>query len=230
MKTQNIAGLKCLVHEGAPGQGCIVLLHGYGASMNDLAPLAEYMSVKGNPTWVFPDGPLSVPLGPMMSGRAWFPIDVQELEKAMLEGRSRDYSQRRPAGMDRAQSLLVSFLSEVSSRYPKVVLGGFSQGAMMTVDVAPELELKPLGLLLLSGTLVCEKQWRDKLSELEGLPFFQSHGKSDPVLGFEAAEELEKLLDSKGLNGALHSFSGGHEIPPKILGAAKKWLEGLLGS
>ena len=42
----------------------------------------------------------------------------------------------------------------------RIVLGGFSQGAMVATDVALRLEEPPAALVVLSGTLLCQDEWR----------------------------------------------------------------------
>ena len=108
--------------------------------------------------------------------------------------------------------------------FSKLVLGGFSQGAMITTDVALRLEEAPAGLVALSGTLLVEDAWRQKASARKGLPVFQSHGRFDGVLPFTAATWLEAMLRDAGLGVEFHAFDGGHEIPEDILVALAGFL------
>jgi phospholipase/carboxylesterase len=84
-----IDGLEFIHVENDPKKPAVMLLHGYGASMDDLFPLFEYLAKDWN--WFFPNAPLEVPIGPMMSGRAWFPIDMEALNAAMMSGQHRDF-------------------------------------------------------------------------------------------------------------------------------------------
>ena len=67
-----------------------VVMHGYGADMRDLAPLAPEIPVARPVRWIFPDGPEVLDWG----GRAWFPIDVAAFEEAQRTGKPRDLSLR----------------------------------------------------------------------------------------------------------------------------------------
>ena len=94
----------------------------------------------------------------------------------------------------------------------KLVLGGFSQGAMIATDVALRLEEAPGALVVLSGTLLIEDAWRTKAKARTGLPVFQSHGRQDPVLPFAAAEWLRDLFVEAGMQHEFVPFDGGHTI------------------
>ncbi|MGV3625427.1 MAG: alpha/beta hydrolase, partial [Archangium sp.] len=99
----------------------------------------------------------------------------------------------------------------------RIVLGGFSQGAMIATDVALRLEEAPGALVVLSGTLLTEDAWRPRAKSRAGLPVFQSHGRADPVLPFVAAEWLRDLLVDSGLQHEFVPFDGGHTIDRNAL-------------
>jgi phospholipase/carboxylesterase len=106
----------------------------------------------------------------------------------------------------------------------RAVLGGFSQGSMVSTDVALRLEEAPAGLCILSGTLIGEPEWRRLAPSRAGLPVFQSHGTVDPLLPFASAEALRDLLAGAGLGVEFHAFDDGHTIPPEVLGALAEFL------
>src|SRR5437764_451081 len=58
----------------------VVLLHGFGGRVDDLAPFARALGVPAR--FVVPHG--LVELAPMR-GRAWWPIDVAERDRAIAE-------------------------------------------------------------------------------------------------------------------------------------------------
>ena len=200
-----------------------VMLHGYGADMRDLAPLAPEIPVERPVRWIFPDGPAVLDWG----GRAWFPIDVEAFEEAQRGEKSRDLSGGEPAGMDVARAELSALLEELAAPWESLALAGFSQGAMMAVDLALRAPKAPAGVAILSGTLVDRKTVAALAPKKKGLPFFQSHGSVDPILGFSQALALEHELKSAGWIGRLRRFEGGHGIPPEIVTEFGAWLEAL---
>jgi phospholipase/carboxylesterase len=201
----------------------VVCLHGYGADMRDLAPLAPEIPVERPIRWIFPDGPEVLDWG----GHAWFPINVEAFEEAQRTGKPRDLAGGEPAGMAEARAELTAALDEIAVPAEKLVLMGFSQGAMMSVDVSLRLRGICAGVGILSGTLVDLKNLTALAPSKKGTPFFQSHGSVDPILGFAQALSLEKELKAAGWKGALQRFEGGHAIPPEVIAELGAWLQAL---
>jgi phospholipase/carboxylesterase len=198
----------------------VICLHGYGADMRDLAPLAPEIPVERSVRWLFPDGPEVLDWG----GRAWFPIDVAAFEEAQRSGKSRDLSGGEPEGMAESRLELQTFIAELGVPWDRLVLMGFSQGAMMAVDLALRAAQAPAGVAILSGTFVDKKTVAALAPKRAGLAFFQSHGSVDPILGFQEALKLETALKAAGWKGELRRFEGGHGIPPELLPELGEWL------
>lgn len=203
----------------------IMMLHGFGASNDDLAPLAQYLDPKGEWNWFFPNGIQEVQLGPHMTGRAWFPIRMAELEAAAMRGEVVDFADVLPDGMAEARTRLTSFLGTLRIPPKDLIIGGFSQGAMMAVDIAAHLPDDIRGLIMFSGTLINRQAWQKQLPGRSKIPFFQSHGRSDPLLGYQHAERLYQELLSAKLTGTFVGFAGGHEIPLQVINQAKEFID-----
>ncbi|MFP5490099.1 MAG: alpha/beta hydrolase [Bacteriovoracia bacterium] len=203
----------------------VVLLHGYGADMNDLAPLRRFLDPESKWHWYFPNGPVRVPFGGMWEGRAWFPIDMVELEKAMREGRHRMFADKRPPEFVEALSLMSEEVRQLQKKHSQVVLGGFSQGAMLATHLAAHLH--PAALVILSGTLL-DRAGLEAAVAPDGIPFFQSHGDADPLLSLAQAKDLYQVLESKKWQGLWAPFRGGHEIPAPILQTLNNFLRQIL--
>lgn len=213
---QGLEGLRVL---GKQSDTAVVLIHGYGASMQDLFPLWNLWH-RENYSWYFPNGPLSLPMG-YYEGRAWFSIDMQKLEEAMRTGTHRDMKHSVPPEFGETLFMLENYLRDVSRTHSKIILGGFSQGAMCASHLALRSDLPIEKLILLSGALLAEEKFP---ASAKALPFYQSHGTSDPVLSIDGARELRDKLQNLGFRGELQEFSGGHEIPPKVIEGVKSFL------
>lgn len=201
----------------------VICLHGYGADMKDLAPLAQELETTRPLAWFFPDAPEVLDWG----GRAWFPIDVSAFEEAQRTGQARDLSLREPPGMAEARAELEAFVKELGVPWSTIVLMGFSQGSMLAVDAALRAPQPPAGVVVLSGTFVDAKTVAALAPARKGLKFFMSHGSVDPILGFPQALALEKALVGAGWSGKLTRFEGGHAIPSSTLDDLRAWLEAL---
>jgi phospholipase/carboxylesterase len=106
----------------------------------------------------------------------------------------------------------------------RTILGGFSQGAMMATELTLTSPTPPAGLIILSGTLVDKDRWALLAAKRPGIPFIQTHGKSDPLLDVYEAARLTQLLQSSKMPGQLHTFEGGHEIPPHLIPLLKEFI------
>lgn len=193
----------------------LVLLHGFGADMQDLAGLLHYMESANIKRAIFPNG--IQPANGVPYGRAWFPIDVAALEQAMMTASFRDMSQNYPNGMDECTDKISDFLTDIIPDFSNAIIGGFSQGAMLSTNIMLQGKLKFKGLIILSGTLLCLDNWRNLAAQKENFPFFQSHGVNDALLNPKDADRLFKLLSLAENQGEFHSFQGGHEIPLEII-------------
>jgi phospholipase/carboxylesterase len=214
--------------EGGGEGPVLVLLHGFGAPADDLVSLYRVMRAPREMRWVFPGAPLDLSsIGYPRGSRAWWPIDMMELERAMRAGKLRDLSKSVPDGLPAARDAVIEALDAIDRElHPSaMILGGFSQGAMLALDVALRTTRPLAGLALMSGTLLCEDEWAPLMAARAGTRVVQSHGREDPLLPFSLAERLAALLQGAGWQHELVSFRGGHEIPPQVL----ERVEALIG-
>ncbi|HSC86048.1 MAG TPA: hypothetical protein VLC09_02210 [Polyangiaceae bacterium] len=219
--------------EGTDGL-VVVLLHGYGAPGTDLVGLADHLDVAADTRFVFPRGPLVFePAYPDESGRAWWQLDMVELQMIRLSGRHEELTARRPEGLDEARAALGSLLDSIQERFgissSRIVLGGFSQGAMLATDFVLRDERPLAGLVVLSGSLIAEAEWLQLLPGRRGLPVFQSHSPDDAVLPFAVASRLHGEFERAGLAARFVSFRGGHGIGPSVLAELAQFLRALSG-
>lgn len=213
---EKIGPLECIRHGNPDASHAVVMFHGYGADAADLAPFASMMKLGDDIQWIFPNGIIEVPIGPGFYGRAWFSIDMAALEQAMMMGRHRDMSRARPEGLDHARAEAEACIKALNIPMERLVLGGFSQGAMLATDIALQQQQGPAGLLILSGTILDEDHWRALAKKRPSLPYYMSHGRQDPLLNPEDALRWHEYLQSVGWPGEFTLFGGGHEIPPAV--------------
>jgi len=206
-----------VIEYGSGHSDTIIMFHGYGANMHDLYGLAPAIPGGENYRWIFPNGILKVEIGPHFYGQAWFPINIAEYERALREGRARDLSRQRPAGLDKAVATAEAYIDSLHIPGENLIIGGFSQGAMLAVEVVARRKSNIKGALLLSGNLLDEENLKKLCALHKGQTFYQSHGTHDPILDYTQAKALEELLIKSGWEGHLDSFRGGHEIPMNVI-------------
>ena len=225
MREDLLGGLKVRLVGGSDGRGggdgpVVLLLHGFGAPGDDLVPLADVIEVPRGTRWLFPEAPLSLNMG-FGDSRAWWIIDFARIQEDRAAGRIRDLSVEIPQGLALARERFLAFLKELPRQfqidYKKTVIGGFSQGAMLTCDAVLHTDYPFAGLVQLSGNLLAQSVWGPLMPTRKGLPVFQSHGTLDDILPHIGAERLCEALTQSGLAVERHSFRGGHEIPEPVL-------------
>lgn len=237
MREARLGSLDVVITGGTDREGggdgpLVVLLHGFGAPGNDLVPLWRSVDVPRAVRFAFPAAPLVLPsTGFGMESRAWWMIDVMALERAIADGRQRDLSQETPEGLPEARARVLEMLDALDAELSpsKLVLGGFSQGAMLSLDVALHSERELAGLIHWSGTLLAEDEWIARMPARAGLPVLQSHGTMDPLLPFAMAEALRDRLAGAGLDVEFVEFRGGHEIPGRVLERFEAFLTAHVG-
>ena len=218
--------------EGGGDGPLVVLLHGFGAPGTDLAGIHRVVDVPREIRFAYPAAPLTLPpMGFGMESRAWWMIDIEAFERASREGRLEDLVKDRPEGLASAREQLIETLDALERELSPsaLVLGGFSQGAMLSLDVALHDDRALAGLVLWSATLLNEDEWVPRMASREGLPVLQSHGRMDPLLPFAIAEMLNAHLVRAGMDVELVEFRGGHEIPGAVLDRFGAFLRSRFG-
>ncbi len=241
-REQKCGRLSCVLFDSTPEalpERVVLMCHGFGASGEDLVPLAPEL-VRLDPAglartrFVFPAAPLDLAQFGIPGGRAWWPIDMMKLQRASQTGEFRDLRREVPSAMPQVRELLSETVDvlkkETGLGIDRFVLGGFSQGSMATTDLMLHLDTKPGGQIVFSGTLLCEDAWRSRAKGLAGLRIMQSHGTMDNILPFSLAEELRDLFRDGGAEVDWVPFRNGHTIPGEAMRAAAKLIGAVTGS
>ena len=202
------------------GQGkarsLVVFLHGYGADGADLLGLADVLAQHLPETaFVAPDAPERCAGGGF--GYQWFPIP-------WLDGSSQEAAD---AGMALSVNDLNGFLdvrlAEEGLTADRLALIGFSQGAMMSLHVAPRREVAMAGVVAISGRLLRPERLADEARVKP--PVLLIHGDQDQVVPFDDMARAGDALVAAGFQTFGHVMQGtGHGIAPDGLGVTLQFL------
>jgi phospholipase/carboxylesterase len=203
------------------GGVAVVLLHGWGASGDDLVPLARELGRPGTRFFV-PAAPLAETGG----GRAWWHLDASRPATATDGELPAGHQPNHQLGVVR--SSVQAILRTIRSRYAPntLVLGGFSQGAMLSLDVALAADPPVDRVVVMSGSLLADSLEGLRTAQGGRPPVFVSHGRSDGMLPFQGAERAKDTLERHGFAVTWHPFEGGHQIPRSVVEHVREFMFG----
>jgi phospholipase/carboxylesterase len=184
----------------------VVLLHGFASMPEHFLGMTQRTDLPPGTHFVLPRAPLRV--DGVDRGTAWFPLpsDLGTLRR------------RRVPEMDDARARVIEMLDRLRARFGArpLVLGGFSQGAMVSLDVALH-DARPIcGLALMSGTLVDEAATDALLDRRRGQRVYVSHGTSDPVLHYDDDARLVEMMRAHDLDVEFRTFDGAHVVTDDV--------------
>jgi phospholipase/carboxylesterase len=204
-----------IAHRARPAAGepagALVLLHGRGADELDLVPLLDLLDPEQRLVGLVPRGPLSLPPG----GAHWY---------AVREVGFPDPDTFLPT-FARAAEWLDSVLAEAGVAPERTVLGGFSQGTVMSYGLGLAASRpRPAGILAMSGFIPTVDGFELDLQSRAGLPVSISHGTYDPVIGVEFGREARDRLAAAGADLAYREDPVAHQIAPAAVAQARAVL------
>ena len=193
-------------------EGALVLFHGRGADQHDLFPLLDLLDPERRLLGVTPRGPLSLPPG----GAHWY---------AVREIGYPDPSTFRPT-FERASRWLDELGQETGIPPERTVLGGFSQGAVMSYALGLGRDRpRPAALIALSGFVPTVEGFELDL-EPPLPPVAIGHGEFDPVIGVEWGRRARDLLEGAGADVRYRESPLPHAIDPRFVVELEQWLAG----
>jgi phospholipase/carboxylesterase len=208
------------MREDERGGTAVVVLHGWGAPGDDLVPLAEALMRPGVRFFV-----PAAPLAEMGGGRAWWHLDPNTRPPHASTDQLAPGFGPSPTVVA-ARAAVQALIATVVDRYgpTTVALLGFSQGAMLSIDVglagAPDVQL----VVAMSGVLLMDSVAALTAPHPTRPRFLLSHGRQDPVVPFANGTRAKDLLEKHGFSVTWRPFEGGHEIPSPVLADVDRFL------
>ncbi len=192
-------------------QGALVLFHGRGADENDLFPLLDYLDPERRLVGATPRGPLSLPPG----GAHWYVVrEIGYPDKQTFDATFR-----------LASDWLDAFGAETGVPIDRTVLGGFSQGAVMTYSLGLAAgRPRPASLIALSGFMPTVDGFELDLDNAP--PVAIGHGSHDPVISVEWGRRAKAALEEAGADVLYREYPLAHSIDPRFLAELTEWLAG----
>jgi phospholipase/carboxylesterase len=187
--------------------GALVLFHGRGADENDLVPLLDALDPQRRFVGFTPRGPLSLPPG----GAHWYVV--------------REIGYPDPRTFHASYAAAGEWLDGLPFAPERIVLGGFSQGAVMSYALALGAgRPRPAALVALSGFVPTVDGFELDLSPPLP-PVAIGHGTYDPVIGVEWGRAARDRLTQAGASVRYRESPLPHAIDPRFLGELR-WFVG----
>lgn len=196
----------------------LILLHGWGANARDVAGIAPYMQL-ANYQMIFPEAPHAHKLASGMGapgGRMWYALpDIFDFDQPFTH----------QTDLQQSRQLLTDWISALSDKtgipLEKTILGGFSQGGAMTLDIG--MQLPVAGMMILSGY-----SHGPISAPVSPRPILLVHGIQDPVVPITQAHQNKTNLTELSVDVDYHEFNMGHEISLQVLDVARKFCEDMV--
>jgi phospholipase/carboxylesterase len=199
--------------DGEP-EGLLVLFHGRGVDEHDLFPLLDVLDPQKRLLGLTPRGPLSLPPG----GSHWYA--VQEIGYP-------DPATFLPT-YQAASEWLASVAEETGIGPERTVLGGFSQGAVMTYALGlGRGRPRPAALAALSGFVPTVPGFELDL-EPPLPPVAIGHGTLDPVISVEWGRRAREQLEAAGADVLYREYPLPHAVDPGFLAELAPWMASAL--
>jgi phospholipase/carboxylesterase len=185
--------------EGEP-QGALVLLHGRGADEGDLFPLLDALDPERRLLGITPRAPLSLPPG----GAHWYRLGGIPTPD--------------PGTFFPTFEAAAAFLDALPVPMERVVLGGFSQGAVMSWALGlGQGRPRPAAIIALSGFMPEVEGFGLDLTGLDGYPIAIAHGSLDPVIPVGFSRAAAKHVAAAGAALLWRETPVPHTIDPRVL-------------
>lgn len=188
----------------------LLLLHGIGADENDLFGLAPYLDERF--FIASARAPFTLPWG----GFAWFELGINGTEISVNIKQA-----------EQSRRLILEAVDEMIAAHDlgAVYLGGFSQGAFMSLSAALGVPEKFAGVVAMSGRAMEEMlPPEDSLENLRDFPILVTHGIFDPVLPVENGRATKEILSRLPVKLEYKEYEMGHEISRESLTDMANWL------
>jgi phospholipase/carboxylesterase len=196
---------------GGDPAGAVVLFHGRGADEHDLFPLLDALDPDRRLIGVAPRGPLELPPG----GAHWYAVH----RVGFPDPQTFDATYRV------ATEWLDGWLTDNEFEHDRVVLGGFSQGAVMAYALGLGTgRPRPAGIVALSGFIPTVESWELDRGNVAGLPVAIGHGTFDPVIAVDFGRTARDRLQQLDADVTFAEAPMPHTIDPAFVEVLRAWM------
>ena len=183
-------------------KNAIILLHGYGGDGKDISSLTlNWKRFLKNTVFLCPNGREKCEINPI--GFQWFDLskdDEEHILKKSIE----------------AENVIKQFIEEVKSKYNlsnnNIVLSGFSQGCMMSINIGTTSEEKFNCIVGFSGKIINKDNLQSRIKNKSELLLI--YGDQDEIVSSNFLLEAKDFFERNKFNIQTKLINNcGHHIP-----------------
>ncbi len=193
-------------------EGALVLFHGRGADEHDLVPLLDALDPERRLLGITPRGPLVLPPG----GAHWYAV--------------REIGFPDPDTFLPTYERVSTWLDGLDLPYERTILGGFSQGAVMSYALGlGRGRPRPAGIIALNGFVPTVEGFELDLDPPLP-PVAIGHGTFDPVIPVQFGRQARALLEQAGADVLYREYPLPHAIDPRLVEELRTWVRDRLAA
>lgn len=213
--------LKAIEIETRPNPShAVIWMHGLGADGSDFVPIVRELKLPPlGIRFIFPDAPMRpVTLNGGFVMRAWYDIVVQDLVR-----------QEDERGIRESEDLIGQLIDKEIARgiaAERIVLAGFSQGGVITLQAGLRYPKRLAGLLVLSCYLPLSATLeKERSAANQDVPVFIAHGTADDIVPLQRGLEARDALTKLGYKPEWHQYPMPHSVHPDEIADIGAWFQ-----
>ena len=219
-KDNLIPGIQALEHSWMSANSAVpeddqylmIVLHGRGDSLDSFLTIKDELKIP-EMNYLLVNAPRAYD-----DGYSWYAFEPNQ-KTGILKSRTKILT-------------LLEELALLGWSADKIFLYGFSQGALMSCDLAMFAPHRFAGIVAISGYIYFFEEWKKSLQASAFLtPWLVTHGLTDDLLPITSTREQIEKLKSVGLPIIWKEFLKEHEIDTYIeTGFIRKWVRSKMSS
>ena len=195
------------VGEKSTADVVLIWFHGYGANNWGFEPFIKLLNLNL-------DGRLHVimPNAPVDNGkRSWYPLP-STLNGSVVED---------DEGIMNSKKVIAEALHDHIDIDKRLFLGGFSQGAALSLSMGLNNDMESEGIIAISGYVPSAS----KINIVDhSKDIYVAHGKNDTTISIETHEKSIRFLEKNNLSYTEYLDDCGHTISKAMIGSLSEWM------
>ena len=203
--------------EGEEIKNAVILLHGYGGDGKDISMLTlNWKRFLKNTVFLCPDGHETCPINQV--GFQWFDLSIDDQKYIITEAR-------------KSEKILTKYIDQIREKYAldnsQIILAGFSQGCMMSINLGLTNNEKYKSVIGFSGKIINKIDLQKRITSKTDILLF--HGDADEVVPPSSLLEAKDFLEGNKIKVEVNMIKNcAHHIPVEALSLALKYIKKIM--